>query len=67
LEYGIDWSKGFTNPVFPNLKPSIKMISLRLFLGMLYRLKEISNKKDIPYQSYIKIILDEKIRQENRY
>ena len=63
----IDWSKGFTNPVFPNLKPSTKMISLRLPLNMLYRLKEISNKKDIPYQSYIKVILDERIRQEDRY
>jgi predicted DNA binding CopG/RHH family protein len=32
---------------------------------MLDQLKEMSNKKDVPYQSYIKIILDEKINQNN--
>lgn len=60
----IDWSKAQKNPGFPNLKPSTKTISLRLPLTMLDQLKSLSNKKDVPYQSYIKIILDAKIREE---
>lgn len=60
----LDWRSGVKNPVFPNLKPSTKTISLRLPLIMLDQLKELSNKKDIPYQSYIKVILDEKIKNE---
>ena len=61
----IDWAKAKKNPTMPNLKPSTKTISLRLPLSMLDQLKTLSNKKDIPYQSYIKVILDEKIRNEN--
>jgi len=60
----MDWSKVQKNPALPNLKPSTKAISLRLPLTMLDQLKSLSNKKDVPYQSYIKIILDEKIREE---
>lgn len=60
----LDWSKAQKNPVFPNLKPSTKTISLRLPLTMLDQLKSLSNKKDVPYQSYIKVILDEKIKEE---
>lgn len=60
----MDWSKAHKNPTLPNLKPSTKTISLRLPLTMLDQLKILSNKKDIPYQSYIKVILDEKIKEE---
>ena len=60
----IDWSKAQKNPAMPKLKPSTKTISLRLPLTMLDQLKSLSNKKDVPYQSYIKVILDEKIREE---
>ncbi len=60
----IDWSKAKKNPSLPNLKPSTKTISLRLPLIMLDHLKSLSNKKDVPYQSYIKVILDEKIKEE---
>jgi len=61
----LDWRSGVKNPIFPNLKPSTKTISLRLPLMMLDQLKELSNKKDIPYQSFIKVILDERIKQES--
>ena len=54
----------FKEASFPNLKPSTKTISLRLPLSMLDDIKTEANKKDVPYQSYIKIILDEKIKQE---
>jgi predicted DNA binding CopG/RHH family protein len=60
----MDWSKAKKNPSLPNLRPSTKTISLRLPLIMLDHLKSLSNEKDVPYQSYIKVILDEKIREE---
>jgi predicted DNA binding CopG/RHH family protein len=47
-----------------NLKPSTKSISIRLPEALLQRLKIIANKKDIPYQSLIKVYLAEKIRDE---
>lgn len=52
--------------VFPNLKPSTQSISLRLPVHMIESLKNIAHNKDVPYQSLIKIFLDEKIHQELR-
>lgn len=59
----IDWSKS-KRATFPNLKPSTKIISLRLPEHIIESLKSLANKRDIPYQSLIKIILKEKIDQE---
>lgn len=50
--------------IFPNLKPSTESISLRLPSILLARIKEIANKKDVPYQSLMKMILSEKVDQE---
>jgi len=50
--------------VLPNLKPSLKTISLRLPDIMLEELKLLANKRDVPYQSIIKIILSERIEKE---
>ena len=58
----VDWSKA-KRAVFPNLKPSTQTISLRLPESMLWRLKTMANKRDVPYQSYIKMLLGEKIEQ----
>lgn len=58
-----DWSKA-KRAHFPNLKPSVKSISLRLTETMLNDLKTIANKKDIPYQSLMKIFISEKIKEE---
>lgn len=52
--------------VFPNLKPSTETISLRLPQYMLDQLKKLANKKDVPYQSLIKILLGEKIKEESK-
>lgn len=52
--------------IFPNLKLSTESISLRLPSHLLARIKEIANKKDVPYQSLIKIILAEKVDKELR-
>jgi predicted DNA binding CopG/RHH family protein len=47
---------------FPNLKPSLKSISLRLPESMIDTLKTLANKKDIPYQSLIKVYLSKEIK-----
>ena len=49
---------------FSNLKPSTKSISVRLPNSLLDDLKVLANKKDIPYQSLLKIYLAEKIDEE---
>ncbi len=50
--------------VFPNLKPSTKTISLRLPEYLLARIKEMANKRDVPYQSLMKIFLAERVEKE---
>ncbi len=59
----IDWSKS-KKTILPNLKPSTKKISIRLPEIMIDELKLLANKRDIPYQSLLKIFLSEKIEQE---
>ncbi len=58
-----DWSKA-EEVIFPNLKPSTESISLRLPSYLLARIKEIANKKDIPYQSLMKMFISERISRE---
>ena len=59
----IDWKKG-KKLILSNLKPSVKTISIRLPKMMLEELKLLANKKDIPYQSLLKVFLAEKIESE---
>ena len=59
----VDWSKA-EKAVFPNLKLSTESISLRLPSFLLARIKELANKKDVPYQSLMKVFLAEKVDQE---
>jgi len=59
----IDWSQS-KNMVLPKLKPSTKKISIRLPEIMIDELKVLANKRDIPYQSLLKIYLSERIHQE---
>ena len=59
----IDWKKS-KRVTLPNLKPSVKKISLRLPESMLEELKLLANKKDVPYQSLLKIFLAERIEKE---
>lgn len=59
----IDWSEA--RPlVLPNLKPSLKTISLRLPEHMLAELKVLANKRDVPYQSLLKLFLAERLEEE---
>jgi predicted DNA binding CopG/RHH family protein len=59
----IDWKKS-EKVAFSKLKPSTKTISLRLPEFILDELKMIANKRDVPYQSLIKMFLKDRIDQE---
>ena len=59
----LEWSKA-KKAIFPNLKPTYRSISLRLPLHMLDEIKLLANKKDVPYQSLMKVFLAEKIKDE---
>jgi predicted DNA binding CopG/RHH family protein len=59
----VDWSRA-RRVIMPNLRPSLKTISLRLPEIMLAELKLMANKRDVPYQSLIKIFLAERLEQE---
>jgi len=59
----VDWSKA-SRALLPNIKPSLKTISLRLPALMIDELKLIANKRDVPYQSLIKMFLSERLSKE---
>ena len=61
----IDWESA-KRVVLPRLKPSQKTISLRLPAMMLAELKRLANKRDVPYQSLLKMFLAERLDQELR-
>lgn len=61
----VDWKKAKTVR-FTNLKPSVRSISLRLPESMLEELKLLANKRDVPYQSLMKIFLAERLSEELR-
>ena len=58
----VDWKQA-QRVAMPNLKPSTKTISLRLPEGLLESIKIEANKRDIPYQSLIKALLAEDVRE----
>ncbi len=57
----LDWSKA-RKVVLANLKPTTKTISLRLPQHLLDSIKTAANARDVPYQSLIKVWLQEKLR-----
>lgn len=60
-----DWNKA-ERAVFPNLKPSTQTISLRLPESLLAYIKSLANKRDVPYQSLMKMFLADRVAQELR-
>jgi predicted DNA binding CopG/RHH family protein len=56
----LDWTKA-QRVVLPNLKPTTKTISLRLPQHLLDSIKAAANARDVPYQSLIKVWLQEKL------
>ena len=61
----IDWDSA-QRVVLPTLKPTQKTISLRLPAMMLAELKRLANKRDVPYQSLLKVFLAERLDEELR-
>lgn len=60
----IDWSKAERGTLFPNLKPTSQTISLRLPATMIAQLKTLGNKRDVPYQSLLKMFVAERLERE---
>jgi len=60
-----DWTKA-ESVSLSNLKPSTKTISLRLPEGLLDSIKIEANKRDMPYQSLIKVWLAEDVKETRR-
>lgn len=56
----VDWSQA-KRAALPNLRPSTKTISLRLPQHLLNSIKIAANARDVPYQSLMKIWLQEKV------
>jgi len=61
----VDWQSAQRRK-FPNLKPTLRTISLRLPVAMIEDLKVLANKKDVPYQSLLKVFLAERLESERR-
>jgi predicted DNA binding CopG/RHH family protein len=61
----LDWSAA-TRTKFPNLKPTLRTISIRLPVAMVEDLKILANQRDVPYQSLLKVFLAERVEQERR-
>ena len=59
----VDWSQARAM-VLSDLKPSTRTISLRLPQSMLEELKILANKRDVPYQSLLKVFLAERLASE---
>ena len=56
----LDWRRA-EKVRLPNLKPTTTAISLRLPVSLLNEIKIAANKRDVPYQSLIKMWLSEKV------
>jgi hypothetical protein len=61
----IDWSAG-KRMKLPQLRPSLKTISLRLPVSMIEDLKILANQRDVPYLSLLKVFPAERLAQGRR-
>jgi predicted DNA binding CopG/RHH family protein len=59
----VNWGNS-KNAVFPDLKPTTQSISIRLPRALIEELKMLANKKDVPYQSLLKVYLSERVEKE---
>lgn len=58
----LDWNTA-NKAVMPNLRPTTKTISLRLPQHLLDSIKSAAHSRDVPYQSLIKVWLQEKLHE----
>ena len=56
----------FERVTLPNLRPTTRTISIRLPESMIERLKVLANKRDVPYQSLLKMFVADRIEEELR-
>lgn len=61
----VDWAKAEPRRL-SKLKPSVKTISLRLPVSVIEDLKILANRRDVPYQSFLKVFLTDRLAQEHR-
>jgi predicted DNA binding CopG/RHH family protein len=61
----LDW-RNAKRAKLPNLKPTLRTISVRLPVAMVEDLKILANQRDVPYQSLMKIFLAERVEQERK-
>jgi predicted DNA binding CopG/RHH family protein len=61
----VDWPSGNRRKLV-RLKPSLKTISLRLPVAMIEDLKMLANRRDVPYQSLLKVFLAERLARERQ-
>ncbi len=59
----LDWKPG-QRVVLPNLRPSSQTISIRLPKPMVAQLKLLANKRDVPYQSLLKMFVADRLKAE---
>jgi predicted DNA binding CopG/RHH family protein len=61
----VDWSSGKRKRLV-HLKPSLRTISLRLPVSMIEDLKILAHRRDVPYQSLLKVFLAERLARERQ-
>ncbi len=61
----VDWRRA-ERVKLPNLRPTTRTISIRLPESMIERLKILANKRDIPYQSLLKMFVADRLEEELR-
>lgn len=61
----VDWSKA-KKAKLVSLKPTLRTISVRLPVAMIEDLKILANKRDVPYQSLLKVFLAERLETERK-
>lgn len=61
----VDWPQA-KRTKFPNLKPTLRTISVRLPVAMIEDLKILANQRDVPYQSLLKLFLAERVEMERK-
>ncbi len=61
----LDWQKA-KRLALPRLRPILKTVSIRLPASMIDDLKVLANRRDVPYQSLLKVFLAERIDRELR-
>ena len=61
----VDWQAGKRKKLV-RLRPSLRTISLRLPVSMIEDLKVLANRRDVPYQSLLKVFLAERLARERQ-